>query len=258
MIVLYRHRGYIWRTAWSEVRHRYAGAGLGAVWNLLQPLAMIIIYTVIFTKVMTHSGKGLDAPYPVYLCAAMFPWSAFSECLNRCTNSFVANAIYLRKLPIPEQVFVAQSALTSAINLALSFTLLIAIAIGYEHFPTWHWLLLPIPLVLFIAFGFGLGMVLGTVNAFIRDVGQVVPILLQIGFWTYPIVYKIEDLPKSLQTALPFSPIYPFLQSIRLLFIEGTVPKPGLWAGMLAWTLLAGGVGILVLRRLRAELRDVI
>src|SRR5438309_975726 len=99
---LYKHRGYIWRTAWSEVRTRYAGAGLGAVWNLLQPLAMILIFTVIFTEVFQHKS---DVPYPVLLCSGLLPWSAFSECVNRGTHSFIQNAIYLRKLPIPEQVF---------------------------------------------------------------------------------------------------------------------------------------------------------
>ena len=71
MIVnLYKHRGYIWRTAFAEVRNRYAGAGLGVLWNFVQPLALILIFTLIFTKVMTGNGAGLRAPYTVWLCAA--------------------------------------------------------------------------------------------------------------------------------------------------------------------------------------------
>jgi len=254
---LYKHRGYIWRTAWSDVRNRYAGAGLGAVWNLLQPLSMILIFTVIFTSVMPQSAV-LGAPYPVYLCSALLPWSAFAECLNRGTQSFVANATYLRKLPIPEQVFVAQAALSTAIGLTLSFAALIVVAAILGHYPSWHWILLPLPLALLIGMGFGLGMMLGTLNAFIRDVGQAVPIILQVWFWLYPIVWHSDNVPTGMRRAIPFNPIYPFMESIRALFIHRALPAPGLWLGMAAWTGVAGLVGYLVLRRLRPELRDVI
>src|SRR5215813_7826338 len=170
---LYKHRGYIWRAAWSDVRNRYAGAGLGAVWNLLQPLAMILIFTLIFTSVMPQKAV-LGAPYPVYLCSALLPWSAFAECINRGTHAFIANAVYLRKLPIPEQVFVAQTALSTAIGLTLSFIVLVVVSVALGHAPSWHWLLLPVPLLLLVGLGFGIGMALGTLNAFIRDVGQAV------------------------------------------------------------------------------------
>lgn len=257
IINLYKHRGYIWRTAWAEVRTRYAGAGLGMVWNLLQPLAMILIFTLIFTSVMPGRISEHVA-YPIYLCSGLLPWMAFAECINRGTHAFIHNAIYLRKLPIPEQVFVAQTAVTTSINLALSFGLLIIVALIMGHGPSWHWLLLPAPLLLFIGLGFGIGMALGTINAFIRDVGQVVPIVIQMGFWLYPIAYPAAVLPEPVQKALAFNPVYPFMSTIRELFIERQVPGPALWGAMIAWTTAASAVGYLVLRRLRPELRDVI
>jgi ABC-type polysaccharide/polyol phosphate export permease len=253
---LYRHRSYIWRTAWADLRTRYAGAGLGFVWNILQPLTMILIFTVVFSNILKQAPAKVH--YTVYLCSAMLPWTAFSECINRGTQAFVANATYLRKLPIPEQIFVAQTALSSAFGLVISYTLLVIVAACLGHYPSWHWLLLPIPMALLIAMGFGIGMALGTLNAFIRDVGQVVPVLLQIGFWTYPIVYPEHVLPESMQSWLVYNPLYPFLHGIRDLFIERTVPGPQMWVQMILWTLLASAVGYLVLRRLRPELRDVI
>lgn len=254
---LYEHRGYIWRTAWSDVRNRYAGAGLGVVWNLLQPLSMILIFTVIFTSIMPQAAQ-LGAPYPVYLCSALLPWTAFAECINRGTNAFIANAIYLRKLPIPEQVFTAQAALSTAIGLALSFSTLVVVALCLGHSPTWHWFLLPLPLGLLLGLGFGLGMMLGTLNAFIRDVGQAVPIVVQVWFWLYPIVYHTTSLPPAMQAAVRFNPVYPYMQSIRSLFIAREMPGAGLWLAMVGWTLAAALLGSLVLRRLRPELRDVI
>jgi lipopolysaccharide transport system permease protein len=257
IINLYKHRGYIWRTALAEVRHRYAGAGLGVVWNILQPLAMIVIFTVIFTQLLDRQATSGTA-YPIFLCAALLPWSAFSDCVNRGTFAFVSHAIYLRKLPIPEQVFVAQTALATAINLAISFSVLVVFALILRHPPTWHWLLVPIPLALLLALGFGLGMALGTVNAFIRDVGQAVPILLQIGFWLVPVVYPEEVLPESIRPLLRLNPVYPYLTAVRDLFVYARMPELWIWPAMVAWAVGACSFGYLVLRRLRPELRDVI
>lgn len=254
---LYRHRGYIWRTAWSEVRTRYAGSGMGALWNLVQPLSMILVFSLVFTSIMKHRDMG-GVPYTVYLCAGLLPWAAFSECLNRGTTAFVHHAAYLRKLPIPEQVFVAQTAATAAIGLTLSFAMLVAVAVAMGHYPSWHWLLLPVPLAMLILVGFGLGLALGTVNAFIRDVGQVVPILLQMWFWFYPIVYHESFLPGWLRAALPYNPVYPAITGIRELFLAREVPSAWLWAQMALWAAGAGALGWVVLRRLRDELRDVI
>lgn len=255
---LVKHRGYIWRTAWSEVRDRYAGAGLGFVWNILQPLSLILIFTVVFTSILKNSAPEIKVHYTVYLCSAMLPWTAFADCISRGTNSFIQNAIYLRKLPIPEQVFVAQSALTSGIGLVISYVVLVVVAVCLGHYPSWHWLLLPIPMALLIAMGFGIGMALGTLNAFVRDVGQLVPVLLQIGFWTYPIVYHRKHLPEPFNEWVQYNPLFVYLDGIRQLFIERQVPGVWMWVGMFAWTLAASVAGYLVLRRLRPELRDVI
>ena len=79
---LIRHRSYIWRTAWADVRDRYAGAGLGFVWNILQPLCLIIIFTIVFTSILKHSAPEIKVHYAVYLCSAMLPWTAFAECIS--------------------------------------------------------------------------------------------------------------------------------------------------------------------------------
>lgn len=260
IINLYKHRGYILRSALADVRNRYAGSAAGVLWNILQPLALILVFTLIFTRVMTGRSSPIDGTggYVLYLCSAMLPWTAFSECINRGTHAFTANSIYLRKLPIPEQVFVAQTAVATGINLAISYSLLIVVALVLGRTPTWHWLLLPIPLGMLIALGFGLGMALGTLYAFVRDVGQVVPVALQIGFWSFPIVYDIGFVPEWLRAAIRWNPVYPSLQAIRTLFLDAQLPEPRLWAGMILWATLASVAGYFILRRLRPELRDVI
>src|SRR5687768_16417075 len=124
------HRRYIWRGALAELRHRYAGTGLGVVWNVLHPLALIAIYSIVFTTVMGGSVPNQDNRFAhvFYLCSGLLPWLAFADCVTRGANAFAENATYLRKLPIPEQVFVARSATAATLGLGISFSLLLIVA----------------------------------------------------------------------------------------------------------------------------------
>lgn len=258
---LLTHRGYIWRNALAEVRNRYAGSMMGLVWNVLEPLSLILIFTIVFTRIMSDRGAGLalEVPYVVYLCSALLPWTAFCEGITHTTHTFTANANYLRKLALPEHVFVAQSALTTLFGLAVSFTLLVVISLALGVQPSWRWALLPAPLLLLVTFAAGIGMGLGTLHVFFRDVGHMVPIFLRIGFWLYPIVYHAEGfLGPGAARFLPLNPAYPFLESVRVLFIRDEIPGPWLWAGMAAWTLVGVSLGFAILRRLRSEMRDVL
>jgi lipopolysaccharide transport system permease protein len=264
LLNLYRHRGYILRTALADVRNRYAGSAMGFVWNILQPLAQIAIFSLVFTKIMATrladdpAHPGATPPYLLYLCSFLLPWNAFSDSIGRGTGAFIDNAVYLRKLPIPEQVFSAQTGVAASLNLCISFSLLLIVSLLIGHAPTWDWLLLPIPLALLLGLGCGIGMLLGSVNVFIRDIGQLVPIFLSLGFWSIPICYTTDVLPAWMQVALPFSPLYPFLTTIRGLFLYSELPPFWVWPAMLAWTSAAALIGGLTLRKLRPELRDVL
>jgi len=138
---LFTYRRFIWQSAVAELRHRYAGTGLGVVWNVLHPLALIAVYSIVFTALMRGRVPG-DANgrfgYVLYLCSGLLPWLAFAECLTRGANAFTENATYLRKLPIPEQVFVAKAAASATLGLAISFSLLLIISLALGLRPRWQ------------------------------------------------------------------------------------------------------------------------
>lgn len=263
---LYQYRGFIWRNAVNDLRHRYAGTGFGMVWNVLHPLALIAVYSVVFSSIMPvdhletgHAAvRGLSGPvlYVLYLCSGFLPWLAFSECLIRGCNAFVENATYLKKLPVPEQAFIAQTATSATLGLGISFALLLAISLLLGHAPTWHWLLLPVPLVAMQVAGFGLGLVLGTLNVFFRDIGQFLTVALQIVMWTAPVVYALPQLPRWAQSLARFHPLVPPLEAVRDLFLYGTMPGAATWVGLVTWPMLLLLLGYGVFHPLRAEIRD--
>lgn len=261
-MTLLKYRTFIRQRAVADLRHRYAGTSLGLVWNVLHPLAMIAIYSLIFSTLMPARLPGVPERfgYMLYLCSGFLPWLAFSECITRGTSAFLDNAAYLRKLPMPEQVFVAQTAASATLGLGISFSLLLVISLVLGHPPTLYWLLLPIPLILLQATGFALGLLLGTLNVFFRDVGQLLQIGLQILFWTVPIVWNPDSLhlPPWAQLALRWHPLVPLLDGIRSLFLFGRVPTAGDWALMFFWPAVLMGIASLAFHGLKREIRDLL
>jgi len=256
---LYRYRSFIWQHALADLRHRYAGTGMGWVWNILHPLAMIAVYALIFGAIMGHEMEGVEGKWglAVYLCVGFFPWIAFSDCITRGAYSLSGNAAYLKKLPVPEQVFVAETVAAASITLVVSLTLFTVISLALGVRPTPYWLLLPVPLILLQAIGFGFGLIVGTLNVFFTDIAQFLGIMLQVLFWLTPIVYLPQKVPQ-LQKVLVLTPATPAIVAIHDLFLWGKLPDTWTLFAMLAWAIGTISIGSLLLNRLRGEIRDVL
>jgi len=257
---LFRFRRFIWQHAWSDLRYRYAGTGLGAVWNLLHPLAIIGIYSLVFSTLFSAKLRVSQGrlPYTIYLCSGFFPWLAFSECVIRSCNAFSVNAAYLKKLPIPEHIFVAQAAVSSSLGLGINFSLLMVVSILLGIPPAGQWWFLPIPLMMLQALGFGLGLLLGTLNVFFRDISQLLSIVLQVVMWTVPIVYTPDILPSQFRALLSWHPLMPAFGSIRDLFLYTKWPSLSVWCWMVFWPFSTSILAYMVLGALRDEIRDAI
>jgi lipopolysaccharide transport system permease protein len=257
---LYRYRSFIWQHAVADLRHRYAGTGMGVVWNVLHPLSLIVVYAVVFGTIMKTTIEAVPGKwgFPIYLCAGFFPWMAFAECMTRGATAFSGNAAYLKKLPVPEQVFVAQGVMASSLTLLIGFAVFIAIALPLGLRPRVYWLLVPIPIILLQIVGFGIGMIVATLNVFFTDVAQLLGVLLQILFWLTPIVYVVGQVPRSLRPILALNPATPAVEAVHDLLLWGRFPSPWMFAMLGAWAIVTTVCGYLLLGRLRGEIRDVL
>jgi ABC-type polysaccharide/polyol phosphate export permease len=203
-------------------------------------------------------GVSPNLWFLLYLTSALLPWLAFAECVTRGCNAFAENAGYLKKLPIPEQVFVAQTAAAATLGLVISFSLLLGISLLVGLKPSVQWLLLPLPLLSLQLTGFGLGLLCGTLNVFFRDIGQLLNVVLQLALWTVPVVYPLSALPEWAQHAMPWHPLYPPVEGIRDLFLFQETPGAPVWAGMIVWPAVVCGLAALTFRSLRTEIRDLL
>jgi lipopolysaccharide transport system permease protein len=261
---IYRYRRFIVRSAWNELRDRYAGSGIGIFWNVIIPLTQIAIYAIVFSTLMGPriAASGSTATnrftFVLYLCTGMLPWLAFAECISRGTQALVRNATYLQKMALPESIFVAQSTLlgffTAVISLGLFF--LIGWPLGLPV--GWSYILLPVVLGLFFGLGFGLCLTLATLNAFFRDIGQAIALVLQMWMWVTPVVYSEQILPPAWRPVFHWNPAYGFMTAFRDIFLQNHVPAITTWGMMLGWAAVTVALGYFVLSRLRFEVRDVL
>lgn len=259
-VTLLRYREYVLHSALDDFRHRYAGTALGVLWNVLLPLVQIGIYSVVFTEVMSSrlSGPLRDTAFPLYLCAGFFPWIAFADCATGGADAFLKNASLLRKLAIPEEVFVARAALTATFGLGVSLVLLLGAVLAWGGPPRPAWLLVPVVALLLQAFGLGLGLVFSCLNVLFRDLSPFLPVLLQIWMWTTPVVYSETILPPAMRAALPWNPAWPFIDAFHRIVLAGEVPPAIGWTRMLVFASASLVLGTATVRRFRPVIRDLL
>lgn len=218
---IWNYRGYILGSVKREFQIKYSGSILGALWNVIQPLSMILVYTLIFTQIMKAKLPGVENTfgYSVYLCAGIVTWGLFSEIASRNVNVFIENANLLKKLSFPRLCLPVIITLSAVLNFSIIFFLFIGFLLLSGNVPN-NSVLALIPLLLIqLLFSVGLGIVLGVLNVFFRDVGQFFGVMLQFWFWLTPIVYPIVILPEMASELIKYNPMYPLVKSYQDVFV---------------------------------------
>lgn len=260
LFAIWRYRHFIVSSIKNDLRSRFSRSKLGAAWMILQPLAQVAIYALVLSRVLAAKLPGIDNRYAyvIYLMAGMTAWSLFSELLSRSVNMFVDNGSLMKKIMFPRvclPIIVAGSALVNNV-------LLLAAAIGVfllvGHMPTFAFVWLPLLFLVNIVFSLGLGLLLGVINVFVRDVAQVMTVVLQLWFWLTPVVYMPTIVPDRLKIALQLNPMYHIVISFQDVMLYGKAPdfKGLIVVGLFGLVLL--GLSLLMFRRAAPEMVDVL
>ncbi len=253
---------YVRAAVRREFAQRHRGALLGRAWAVLQPLAMIAIYTLVFGRIMQarlpHASDDAWA-YSIYLCAGLLPWGFFAETLGRAQAGFFEQAHFFKKTPMPMSVPAMIGLMVAGLNFALILAPFVAFLLLTGRAPGWTILwALPV-LLLQCLLALGWGMALGVIAVFFRDAQHVLQLTLQFGFWFTPIVYPLEVLPPALQAVLVWvNPMAGIVQWYQALLLGEQLPAPGLLLPALAWTLAGLGLAWRLLERRGAELVDML
>lgn len=241
-----------------DFTERFAGSVLGFWWSFIWPLVNLFIYLVVFGQLMGARlpGSSNIYSYGVYLSAGLIPWTALAGALAR------SSAVFLDKRHLITKIRLSLPSLLIYIILSETITFLITLALFLTFLLLTHWplsrhlLLLPFLYYLQCLLVFGLGLLFATLTVFIRDLREVVGIVLQLWFWFTPIVYVKEILPPLAQRALLLNPAYPLIEAYQRIFVFRDLPA------LHSLSLLSLAVHLLILvsyavfRYLERDLRD--
>lgn len=255
---LWSCRGFILSSVQREFQSRYRNSMLGMVWMIINPLAMITVYTVIFSQIMQARLPTVEGQfaYSIYLCSGILTWGLFTEIVTRAQNVFIENANLIKKLNFPRSCLPIIVILSALLNFCIIFAIFIVFLVLCGQFPGWNiWVLLP-TLGIMVFLGIGLGMVLGVFNVFFRDVGQFSSIVLTFWFWSTPLVYPASILPESVAKFMKFNPMATLTGVCQQLFLTGSVPDLSRLLPVLGLTILLCSFGFYLFRRHVGEMVD--
>lgn len=255
---LWAYRGFIIGTVKREFQNKYRNSVLGATWMVLNPLAMILIYTVIFSQVLSAKTPGMNSAfaYSINLCAGMLTWALFAEIVNRAQVTFIENANLLKKLSFPRLCLPVTVVATAILNFTIIFGLFSVYLVISGNFPGIVFLAVFPVLAILIVFSIGLGISLGVLNVFFRDVGHLFTIFVPFWFWLTPIVYPVSILPQKMQTLISYNPMATLINAFQDILVNGQWPS---WQSLMPVTLLAVAlcfIGIRLFRKHAGEMVD--
>lgn len=259
-LAIWRYRYFIASSVRNELRVRFIRSKLGGLWMVIHPLMQVLIFALILSEVLAAKLPGIDNKYAyaLYLMAGMMSWNLFAETIARCLTLFVDSGNLMKKMAFPRICLPLIAAGTLLVNNLLLLVAVFAVFAALGHYPGAEALWLPVLIALNLLLSMSLGLVLGVFNVFMRDVGQVVPVILQALFWLTPVVYSITVLPQAYQAWFKLNPLYPLVTSYQNVLVFN---KPPLWTELGWMALVAVGVGILALflfRKASPEMVDVL
>ncbi|WP_236575794.1 ABC transporter permease [Paenibacillus sp. USDA918EY] len=209
-----------------DFKSKYLNSALGSLWSILNPLAIILVYTLIFSQIMGARlpGDNNTLAYSIYLCAGLLPWQLFSEMLSRLQNIFLEQGSLLKKVSFPRSALPIYTSISASINFSIIFLLYIIFLIAIGKFPGAVFIHV-FPLLLFQqVFALGLGIIIGTLNVFFRDIGHILGVILQFWSWLTPLVYARSIIPEKFQVFINWNIMVPLVEGYHNIFLYNKAP----------------------------------
>ncbi len=257
--LIVHHRYLIVTMAKREIAEQYVGSFLGFVWTFIKPLVMICIFWFVFSVGFKSKPLG-DVPFVVWLTCGMAPWFCFSEIIANSTGAVVSNAHLVKKTLFPSQILPVVKLLSASITHFVFLCILISLMFTQGMAVKLHLLQFIYYLCCFLVLALGISWIVASLNVFIRDVGQMIGLILQVGFWGTPIFWDINMMPENIRQYLKLNPMYYVVQGYRESFIT-FVPfwEHGLYT-VYFWIVTSGTllVGAYVFRKLKPQFADVL
>lgn len=257
---LYNNRYMIKSFAFADLKKRYTGSFGGIIWSVVHPLAMIFTYYFIFSYVFgmkVRADYGTQS-YALWLIGGLIPWFFFSETVSRSTGALQENQALVTKTLFPSEIIPICLLLSSTINHLIGLAILFVFAVVISGGITTMSAFVFIYFFLMALMVLGFSWALSSLNVFIRDVGQLVGIALNLWFYYTPIFYPISVIPEKYRLILKLNPMYHVVEGYRNSLIVGRYPEPYHLAYLAICSITIFGLGGLLYKRLKPAFADVL
>jgi lipopolysaccharide transport system permease protein len=260
MRALYRHRQLIAALTARDLKARYRGSLLGFFWSLANPLLLLGVYTLVFTKFFPIQPVK---PYPLFLFSGILPWTFFAAATLESTTSISANAGLIKKVMFPAEALPLVVVLSHLVHFALAIPILLVATLVFTAMGSFTIsptiLLVPVLMLVQTVFVAGIAMIVSSASILFRDLRDIIANLMQLGFFVTPIIYLIDHIQsRPLRALLRINPMTPFVVSYQDVLFFGRLPNASDTFLMLAYATVSLAAGLFVFDRLRDTLAEAI
>ncbi len=252
---LWTHRELLYFLTWRDIKLRYKQTALGALWAILQPLLMMVVFTVLFGKLAHVPSDGL--PYPVFTFAGLVPWQFFQSAASQGSASLIGNSQLVTKVYFPRMAISGAAVGAALVDFAIALLILFAMMACYGITPSARIAMFPALVALLVIFAGAVGMWMAGMNVKYRDIKYVLPFMLQLWMFATPVIYPASFLPAAWRWVLMLNPLTGIIGGFRSALLD----KPFDWPAMAvaaALTLGSAAYSVWSFRRMERSFADVI
>lgn len=252
---LWRYRELGGFLALRDLKVRYKQAVFGAAWAVFQPLAGVLVFTLVFRRLAKVPSDGI--PYPLFAFVGLSVWSYHASSVTRATQSLVGNAPLVTKVYFPRLLVPLAAILPGLVDLALSLLMLGVLLAVYQTAPGWAVLTLPLWLLALVATTLGVGLWLSALNVQYRDINHAITLLIQLWLFVSPVAYPSSMVKGSWRLLYALNPMAGVIDGFRWALLRGPRPGPALLIS-LSMTAVVLVSGVLYFQRTERRFADVI
>lgn len=253
---LWEYRELLYFLTWRDIKVRYKQTVLGAAWAVIQPLFMMLVFSLFFGKLAGVPSDGI--PYPVFAFCGLLPWQLFANSLTQASNSLVGSQNLITKVYFPRLVVPISAVLGGVVDFAIAFVLLLAMMFCYGIVPGWQIVVLPGLVLLVVLASLGVGLWLSALNVQYRDVRYTISFLVQFWLFATPVAYPSSIVPEKWRVLYALNPMVGVVDGFRWALL-GKPESPGvpLLISMIVVVLLLIG-GLYYFRRMEQQFADIV
>jgi lipopolysaccharide transport system permease protein len=250
------YRELLYFLTWRDIKVRYKQTVLGAIWAIIQPLFMMVVFSLFFGRLAGVPSDGV--PYPVFTFCALLPWQLFAHALTESSNSLVGNRNLITKVYFPRLVVPISAVLGGTVDFAISFVILLALMFLYGIVPAWQVVAVPGLVLLAVTTALAVGLWLAALNVKYRDVRYTINFLVQFWLFATPVAYPSSIVPARWRVLYGLNPMVGVVDGFRWALL-GKPESPGLplLVSLIVVLLLLVG-GLYYFRRLEQEFADIV